>query len=223
MSFSILTAQKVLRLAAALEIPVYVTTQSKAKLGDTASELLPYLSAAPVVLDDDKTRFSMWTPAISAAFPPPRRSSSSSPSSSSAPASSSTAAAPATTTPSSDSEKTWVAIVGIETHICVTQTALALVAAGHGVYVLADGVSSCNREEVPLALARLRAEGARVVSSEGWLYEVMGDAAIPPFRSAAAVVKETSPQTKLVLASLLPHIQKAKEGRGGGERAKLVQ
>ena len=42
----------------------------------------------------------------------------------------------------------------------VTQTALDLLHDGHKVYILADGVSSCNKEEVPIALARLRHEGA---------------------------------------------------------------
>jgi nicotinamidase-related amidase len=68
------------------------------------------------------------------------------------------------------------AIVGIESHICVTQTALDLVHQGHKVYVIADGVSSCNKEEVPIALARLRHEGVVVTTSESWLYEAVGDA-----------------------------------------------
>ena len=45
-------------------------------------------------------------------------------------------------------------------------------------YVLVDGVSSCNSGERSVALERLRAEGAIVTSSEGWLYECMGDAGI---------------------------------------------
>ena len=48
-----------------------------------------------------------------------------------------------------------VAIVGIETHICVTQTALDLLADGHKVYVLADGVSSCHEGERGIALDRV--------------------------------------------------------------------
>ena len=71
-----------------------------------------------------------------------------------------------------------VAIVGIETHICVTQTALDLLAEGHRVYIITDGVSSCNEGERAVALARLRAEGAIVTTSESWLYECMGDAGI---------------------------------------------
>ena len=49
-----------------------------------------------------------------------------------------------------------VAIVGIETHICVTQTALDLLNEDHEVYILADGVSSCNDGERGIALTRLR-------------------------------------------------------------------
>ena len=67
-------------------------------------------------------------------------------------------------------------IVGIESHICVTQTALDLLRAGHKVYIIADGVSSCNKEEVPIALARLRSEGAVVTTSESFMYECVGDA-----------------------------------------------
>ena len=74
-----------------------------------------------------------------------------------------------------------VAIVGIETHICVTQTALDLLSEGHRVYVLVDGVSSCNAGERTVALERLRAEGAIVTTSESFLYECMGDAGIPEY------------------------------------------
>ena len=79
---------------------------------------------------------------------------------------------------SDDAEKKSVALIGIESHICVLQTCLDLLAAGHGVYVIADGVSSCNRQEVPVALERMRREGAVVTTSESWMYEVMGDAKI---------------------------------------------
>lgn len=71
-----------------------------------------------------------------------------------------------------------IAIVGIETHICVTQTALDLLSEGHRVYIITDGVSSCNEGERGVALQRLRAEGAIVTTSESWLYECMGDADI---------------------------------------------
>ena len=99
-------------------------------------------------------------------------------------------------------EKREVVVVGIESHICVTQTTLDLLREGHKVYVIADAVSSCNRQEVPIALARLRAEGAVVTSSESWLYECMGDAGIGEFREMAKLVKEFSKSTKENLEAL---------------------
>jgi hypothetical protein len=72
-----------------------------------------------------------------------------------------------------------IIIVGVESHICVTQTTLDLLMRGHKVYVLADGVSSCNSQEIPYALDRLKAAGATVTTSESFLYECMGDSSIP--------------------------------------------
>lgn len=62
-----------------------------------------------------------------------------------------------------------------QSHICVVQTALSLLASGKDVHVLADGVSSINAEEVPVALARMRQAGAQITTSESLLYELMGE------------------------------------------------
>lgn len=98
-----------------------------------------------------------------------------------------------------------VALVGIESHICITQTALDLRDAGHVPYVLADAVSSCNRGEVVVALDRLRAEpGIVVTTSESWMYECLGDASHPAFKSLFGVVKGAVADTKKVLESLPP-------------------
>ncbi|EDN98703.1 hypothetical protein SS1G_13562 [Sclerotinia sclerotiorum 1980 UF-70] len=140
---SIATTQKMIKASEILHIPIYATTQNRARLGETCAEL----SIPHAVEHADKTAFSMWIPSICRHF---------------------NSGAPAE-----------VIIVGIESHICVTQTALDLLANGHKVYVLADGVSSCNPQEIPIALERLRAAGAIVTSSESIMYEIMGDASIP--------------------------------------------
>lgn len=168
----VLTSKKVLRVAEALQIPVYVTTQNRAKLGETVSELKPLVEKAAA--DVDKTYFSMWVPEVSKHFQ--------------------------TSAPSE------VVLVGIESHICITQTALDLLAVGHKVYVLADGVSSCNKEEIPVALDRLRTAGATVTTSESWMYECIGDAGIAEFRDIINIVKETSEDTKATLGALLSRI-----------------
>ena len=93
-------------------------------------------------------------------------------------------------------------LLGIEAHICITQTALDLVAAGYKVYVLADGVSSCNREEVPIALRRLAGEGVVVSSSESVLYEIMGDAGVGEFRDVAGLVRGGKERSREVLGGL---------------------
>ncbi|KAH7162451.1 Isochorismatase-like protein [Dactylonectria estremocensis] len=98
-----------------------------------------------------------------------------------------------------------IALVGIESHICITQTALDLRDAGHRVYVIADGVSSCNAGEVGVALDRLRSEpGITVTSSESWMYECVGDASHPAFKGLINVVKGSMADTKKVWESLTP-------------------
>ncbi|KAI9841053.1 MAG: hypothetical protein M1837_001024 [Sclerophora amabilis] len=175
----IVTAQKLLKASEILSIPTYATTQNGAKLGAVCSELTPSLNRlnAPIV---DKTAFSMWVPGIKSHLDP----------------------SPSSSTDGAGSKPHAIAIVGIEAHICVTQTALDLLAAGHRVYVLADGVSSCNPAEVRVALARLRREGVVVTTSESWLYEVMGDASISEFRQIAGLVKETKDSTRDSLETL---------------------
>ncbi|KAL6823906.1 Isochorismatase-like protein [Trichoderma camerunense] len=98
-----------------------------------------------------------------------------------------------------------IALVGIESHICITQTALDLRDAGHFPYVIADGVSSCNRGEVGIALDRLRSEpGITVTTSESWMYECLGDASHPLFKSLITVVKNKSSENSKVLNVLPP-------------------
>lgn len=67
-----------------------------------------------------------------------------------------------------------VVIFGIESHVCVLQTALDLLELDFGVHILLDGISSCNHDEVPVAVARLRAAGCQITTSESALFQLMG-------------------------------------------------
>ncbi|KAF3913629.1 hypothetical protein ABW21_db0202784 [Orbilia brochopaga] len=100
-------------------------------------------------------------------------------------------------------EKATVTIVGIESHICVLQTTLDLLDRGHRVYVIRDGVSSCNVQEIPTALARMQQAGAIVTTSESWLFELMRDSSRPEFKAIATLVKENKSITRECLEALV--------------------
>ena len=82
-----------------------------------------------------------------------------------------------------------VILCGIETHICVYQTALDLIATGHKPYVVTDAVSSRNPANKELALRRLECEGVRLTGTEMVLFELLGDAKNPAFKSILNIVK----------------------------------
>lgn len=82
-----------------------------------------------------------------------------------------------------------VVLVGIETHICVTQTALTLLEEGVEVFIAADAVSCRSSEAHDIALRRLAQSGAVITHSESVVYEWLEDAAHPKFRELLQWVK----------------------------------
>lgn len=158
------TARRMISAAGILQLPLYVTTQSRGKLGPTVNEL----DVSKAVVNTDKTRFSMMVPEIAQNL----------------------------------QKGTPVAIVGIESHVCVLQTTLDLLKAGHPVYLLADGISSANKEEKPIALRRLAQAGATVTTSESFLFETMGDASIGQFREISSLIKNEKTENQKSLDTL---------------------
>ena len=82
-----------------------------------------------------------------------------------------------------------IIVAGIESHVCVYQTTMDLLDAGDDVQVVADAVSSRAPENKRIALERMAAAGASITSVEMVLFELLGDAAGPPFKKILKIVK----------------------------------
>jgi nicotinamidase-related amidase len=75
-----------------------------------------------------------------------------------------------------------VLLCGMETHICVAQTALAALREGYLVHVAADAVSSRTELNWQIGLDRMRAAGAVVSSTEMIIYEALGSSGTNEFK-----------------------------------------
>src|SRR4029077_9057523 len=73
-------------------------------------------------------------------------------------------------------------LYGIESHICVTQTALGALNQGLNVHVAADAVSSRTELDWKLGLNRMQAAGAVLSSTEMMIYELLGKSGTPAFK-----------------------------------------
>lgn len=82
-----------------------------------------------------------------------------------------------------------VVLAGMETHICVAQTALAMLEEGYDVSVVADAVCSRREADHEIALARLRGAGVQVTVAESVIYEALERAGTPEFRAVLELVK----------------------------------
>lgn len=81
-----------------------------------------------------------------------------------------------------------VFLAGMETHICVLQTALDLLKQGYEVFVIEDAVSSRAKGNQFNALQRLRFAGAVITNVESLLFEWLGDAKHPHFKELSKLI-----------------------------------
>ena len=86
-------------------------------------------------------------------------------------------------------QRTTVLLCGMETHICVMQTALGALREGYLVHVASDAVSSRTELNWRIGLDRMRAAGAILSSTEMMIYELLRSSGAPAFRELLPYLK----------------------------------
>lgn len=82
-----------------------------------------------------------------------------------------------------------ILICGIETHVCVFQTAADLIERGYQVQVAADAVSSRTEANQTLGLTRIQHAGGEITSVESAIFELLETSACPEFKQVLKLIK----------------------------------
>jgi nicotinamidase-related amidase len=86
-----------------------------------------------------------------------------------------------------------VLVCGIESHVCVQQTVLDLLANGWRVYVAEDAIGSRHAVDHETALRRMDSAGATLTTVEAALFEWCEAAGTPQFKEISRLVREVAP------------------------------
>lgn len=86
-------------------------------------------------------------------------------------------------------ERRQIILAGMETHICVLQTALELRATGLQIFVAEDAVCSRTPAHAQNALARLRQAGIIITNTESVIFEWLKDASHEHFKRISATIR----------------------------------
>ena len=88
-----------------------------------------------------------------------------------------------------EQERPLIIVAGIEAHVCVLQSCIDLYNAGFGVFAVADAIGSRKVESAALAFDRLRGAGIQVINTEMAVFELIGKAGTPLFKTLSALIK----------------------------------
>ena len=83
-----------------------------------------------------------------------------------------------------------VLLAGIEAHVCIQQTALDLLTAGHRVYLAVDAIGARFPLDYEIALRRMESNGATLTTTEAALFEWCQAAGTPQFKQISALVRD---------------------------------
>jgi nicotinamidase-related amidase len=89
-------------------------------------------------------------------------------------------------------------VCGVETHVCVNQTALDLLADGVDVQVAEDAVGSRTGENKQVGLNKMERAGAEITSVETALFELLGRAGTDEFKRVQKLILDYAPNPEVV-------------------------
>lgn len=154
-------SQLLIRAAGILKIPAVVSTQYAKGLGATAPEIASLLgSVYPGIEAIDKQLFSCFGSEVFCSL-----------------------------LKRLPGQRNTLLLCGMESHICVTQTALAALREGYLVHVASDAVSSRTEWNWKIGLDRMRAAGAVISSTEMMIYELMRSSGSVAFKELLPYLK----------------------------------
>jgi nicotinamidase-related amidase len=155
-------SQLLIRAAGVLKIPAIVSTQYSKGLGKTVPEVASLLPETEVGDTGviDKDRFSCFGSDVFC-----------------------------TLLKRLPGNRNTLLLCGMESHICVAQTALAALREGYLVHVASDAVSSRTEWNWKIGLERMRAAGAVISSTEMMIYELMRSSSSPAFKEMLPYLK----------------------------------
>jgi nicotinamidase-related amidase len=87
------------------------------------------------------------------------------------------------------SDLSQLVVCGVESHVCVQQTVMDLLANGFQVNVAADAVSSRRESDYKIALDRMSKLGAEITTTESILFELLEISGTPEFKAISRLVK----------------------------------
>ncbi len=87
------------------------------------------------------------------------------------------------------SGKKFIIMAGIETHVCILQTAIDLLEEGFQSVVIEDCVSSRKENDKIIAIERMRQEGVIITSYESVLFELARVSGTDSFKAISKLVK----------------------------------
>jgi len=89
-------------------------------------------------------------------------------------------------------------VCGVETHVCVNQTALDLLASGVDVQVAEDAVGSRTDRNKEVGLHKMERAGAEITSVETALFELLGRAGTDEFKRVQKLILDYAPNPEAV-------------------------